>query len=94
MLALIAFIPILSVIIMMTVLNWSSKRALPLGWLLAALAAVIAWGMNPVDVLGYSVYGLLKALDVILIIFGAILLLNILKHSGAMDRISRGFNEI
>ena len=94
MYALAAFFPILAVIVMMTVLDWSSKRALPLGWLLAALAALVGWKMRMSDVLGYSLYGALKALDVILVIFGAILLLNTLRHSGAMDRISRGFDGI
>lgn len=87
-------LPIITVIILMTVFNWQSKTALPLGWLLTFLSALIIWKVRVSDAVGYSVYGVLKSFDILIIIFGAILLLNTLKQSGGMDRISRGFNSI
>jgi lactate permease len=92
--ALMAFLPILLVIILMVGFSLNSKFSLGAGWLMTAIIALAFWGMKFTDVLGYSLYGVFKAIDVILIIFGAILILNTLKESGAMARISSGFHSI
>lgn len=94
MLAILAFLPIILVIFLMVGLNWGSKKALPVGWLVASLVALTAWKMAPMDVVGYSFLGVQKAFDVIIIIFGAILILNTLKQSGAMATINNGFSNI
>lgn len=94
MYALLAFLPIALVVFLMVGLNWGSKKALPVGWLVAATISLIAWRMSPMDVLGFSFLGVQKAIDVIIIIFGAILILNTLKQSGAMSTINNGFSNI
>ncbi len=94
MLALLAFLPIALVIVLMVGMNWGSKKALPVGWIVAAIIALTAWKMAPMDVLGFSFLGVQKAIDVIIIIFGAILILNTLKQSGAMTTINNGFSNI
>lgn len=94
MLALLAFLPIALVIVLMVGMNWGSKKALPVGWIVAAIIALTAWKMTPMDVLGFSFLGVQKAIDVIIIIFGAILILNTLKQSGAMTTINNGFSNI
>lgn len=91
MLAFIAFLPILVTIILMTAFNWPAKRALPLAWLLASLVGLTTWKMDILHIAGFSIFGALKALDVLIIIFGAILILNTLKQSGAMATINNGF---
>lgn len=90
----VAFIPILITIFLMAVLNWSSKKALPIAWGTAAIIALAVWKMDLLDVVAYSAFGMLKAVDVLIIIFGAILILNTLKESGAMATINHGFNGI
>ncbi len=94
MYALIAFIPILVTIILMVGMNWGAKKALPVSWGIAAIVALSVWKMDFMSVLGFSVFGVLKALDVLIIIFGAILILNTLKQSGAMATINNGFSGI
>ena len=89
-----ALLPIITVVVTMTVFNWPSKRALPLGWFLTVLMTVFVWKMDASDAAGYTVYGVLKSLDILIIIFGAILLLNTLKQSGGMSRICRGFESV
>lgn len=89
-----AFLPIGLVIILMAIFNWQSTRSLALGLLSAGIIALFVWGMEPGTVAGYALYGALRSFDVIFIIFGAIVLLNVLKESGAMERISRGFNSV
>lgn len=94
MYALMAFLPILLCIILMAAFNWPAKRALPLSWVVSAAIALTIWQMDFQHVIGYSVFGLFKAFDVLIIIFGAILILNTLKISGAMSTINNGFMNI
>lgn len=94
MLAFMAFLPILLTIILMAAFNWPAKRALPLSWAISAGIALTVWQMDFQHVFGYSLFGFLKAIDVLIIIFGAILILNTMKISGAMTTINNGFNGI
>jgi lactate permease len=94
MYALVAFVPILAIIILMVFFNWKASRALPVGWILVAAVAMIFWKIDLLHVLAYSSYGVFTAFDVLLIIFGAILILNTLEYSGAMNVISGGFRGI
>jgi len=92
--ALLAFSPILLTIILMVGFNWGAKKALPLSLLLAITIALGVWKIDLHHVLGYSFFGFLKAFDILIIIFGAILILNTMKISGAMAAINNGFNGI
>lgn len=92
--ALLAFLPILLTIILMAGFNWGAKKALPLALLFAVAIAFFQWDMDIGHVLGYTFFGFLKAIDILIIIFGAILILNTLKLSGAMATINKGFNGI
>ena len=94
MMALLAFSPILLTIVLMVVFNWPATKALPLALLNAILVAFFAWDMSTQNVFGYTLFGFLKAFDILIIIFGAILILNTLKLSGAMATINDGFNGI
>jgi lactate permease len=94
MYALIALLPILFVVLLMAIANVVAKKALMIGWIAAALIALMIWRMDGYYVLAYSLYGAMSSIDVIIIIFGAILLMNTLKRSGAMSTINRGFSQI
>lgn len=94
MYALIAAIPILLTIVLMIGFNWGAKKALPLAWLVAAVIALLVWKQDWVTVSAYSVSGALDAIGVLVIIFGAILIMNTLKHSGAVTAIQRLFRNI
>ncbi|MDM8159848.1 L-lactate permease [Labilibaculum sp. K2S] len=92
--ALLAFSPILLTIVLMVGFNWGAKKALPLSLLLSVIVAYTVWEIDIFHIMGYSVFGFLKALDILIIIFGAILILNTMKLSGAMTTINNGFNGI
>lgn len=94
MYAIIAAIPILSVIILMIIFNWSAKRAIPIAWALAALIAFFVWKMGFKNVTAYTVSGFFNALETLLILVGAVLIMNVMKHSGAMYAINRMFHGI
>jgi len=92
--ALLAFFPIALTIVLMVVFNKTAKIVLPLAWLSAVSIAFFFWSSEVTSILSWSVFGAFKAFDILIIIFGAILILNTLKESGAMAVISNGFTNI
>ena len=94
MLALVAFLPILATLVLVTVFNWPAKWCLLISWIMSAVFAMIFWDVEIIAVIASSVYGMLSSVDVLIIIVGAILLMNTLKASGATASINRGFMNI
>ncbi|PAU61734.1 L-lactate permease [Pseudomonas indica] len=94
LLALFAFSPILLAAVLLIGLRWPARRAMPLVYLLTAGIALYVWDMSFNRVLASTVQGLVITLGVLWIIFGAILLLNTLKHSGGITAIRAGFATI
>ncbi|MDX1300869.1 L-lactate permease [Photobacterium sp.] len=94
LLALIAFSPILVAAILLVGLNWPAKRAMPVAFILTAVIALFVWDMSPTRVIASSIQGLFITVAVLWIVFGAIFLLNTLKHTGAIATIRSGFTDI
>ena len=94
MYAILAFIPIIVTVVLMVAFNWPAKRALPLAWILAAIIGVAVWKMSIGAVALQTVIGFLEAFAVLVIIFGAILIMNTLSSSGAMAAINGMFTGI
>ena len=94
MYALLAFIPILFCVVVMAVFNWPAKYAMPATWLMVAILGLCFWGMDFLSVAAYSIAGLFSSIEVLIIIFGAILVMNTLKLSGAMSSIGNGFRSV
>ncbi|ABQ90450.1 L-lactate permease [Roseiflexus sp. RS-1] len=92
--ALLAFSPILIAAVLLVGLRWPARRAMPVVYVIAVLIALFAWQVSPLRVIASTIQGLFITLDILLIIFGAILLLNTLKHSGAVTVIRNGFSRI
>ena len=94
MFALLAFLPILTTLILMTVFNLSAKICLMISWGIAFLFGILFWNNDILSLIASSLYGILSSLDVLIIITGAILVMNTLKISGAAASINRGFMNI
>jgi lactate permease len=94
LLALIAFAPILITGVLLVGLNWPAKRAMPIAFVLTALIALFVWDMSATRVIASSLQGLMITVAVLWIVFGAIFLLNTLKHTGAITVIRNGFTDI
>ena len=94
MLALIAFLPILATLVLMMVFNWPAKRCLMISWAMAFVIGVLCFDVEIGALAAGSAYGMLSAIEVIIIITGAILVMNTLKASGATAAINRGFMNI
>ena len=89
--ALIASLPILLTIFLMAGLMWPATKAMPVTWAFSAFLALFVWRVEGVRVLAASIEGAIGAFNILVIVFGAILLLNTLQKSGAMGVINRGF---
>jgi lactate permease len=92
--ALLAFTPILVAAVLLVGFRWPAKWAMPLVYLVAVGIALTAWQVSLAHVAAASIQGLFITFDILFIIFGAILLLNTLKHSGAVRTIRNGFTSI
>ncbi|AEJ06662.1 L-lactate permease [Streptococcus pneumoniae] len=94
LLALFAFTPILLAAVMLIGLRWPASRAMPLVYLFTAAIGLFVWDMSFNRIIASTLQGLVITLGLLWIIFGAILLLNTLKHSGGITAIRAGFTTI
>ncbi|WP_312290375.1 L-lactate permease [Stutzerimonas nitrititolerans] len=94
LLALFAFTPILLAAVMLIGLRWPASRAMPLVYLFTAAIGLFVWDMTFNRIIASTLQGLVITLGLLWIIFGAILLLNTLKHSGGITAIRAGFTTI
>jgi len=85
-----AFSPILTVLVLMIFKNWSGSRAGAAGWFVALISAAVGFGAHP-KLLAYSqMKGVLLSLNVLYIIWAALLLYNIVNETGAIKAIGIG----
>ena len=92
--ALLAILPILSAGVLMVGFRWPAKRAMPISFVMAVIIALAFWQVALVHVIASTIQGLFLTFDLLFIVFGAILLLNTLKHSGAIASIRTGIANI
>lgn len=93
-LSLLALAPILVVGVLLAGFRWPAKYAMPVGYVLAVLVALLVWEMDFTGVIAASLEGLIVAATLLYIVFGALLLLSTLTIGGAMASIRAGFNNI
>lgn len=90
-LAILSSVPIISILLFLVILRMSAKNAMFISFLITLFLSYSVWGM-PTSVIGASIIeGIIIALVVLYIVFGAILLLNTLKESKALTTIKNGF---
>ena len=94
LLSLLALTPILVVFIFLVMLRWPAKKAMPLAYAVTALIALLVWKTPLVQIGAASIHGVVTALNILFIVFGAILLLNTLKACGDIHAIRQGFIDI
>jgi lactate permease len=93
-LAFIAFVPILVVLYLMVIRRWPATHAMPVAWLVAAFLAFFIW-KTPINwIIASSINGVFIAVKILIIIFGALLLLFTLRESQVLATINQGFINI
>ena len=94
LLALFAILPIVVALILMVPLRWPSTRAMPLAFLTGAALAMGVWGLSGMRIGALFIQGVITAIGVLIIVFGAILIYYTLTYSGAMETIQAGMTKI
>ncbi|SBR46489.1 L-lactate permease [Halomonas sp. HL-93] len=93
-LALLAFTPLLLAGVLLIGFKIPAKIAMPIVFITAAIIGLTAWDMSFSRIVASTIQGLIQTAGLLWIIFGAILLLNTLKHSGGITAIRNGFSGI
>lgn len=93
-LALLAFAPILVAGLLLVGFRLPARVAMPIVFVLTCVIGMSAWGMTFNRVAASTLQGLILTAGLLWIIFGAIMLLNTLKYSGAIATIRSGFSTI
>lgn len=93
-LALLAFSPILLAAVLLIGFRIPAKKAMPISFLATAIMAIMVWDIPIIAIAASTIQGLFITFDILYIIFGAIVLLNLLKYSRALLAIREGFADI
>ncbi|MDR0758944.1 MAG: L-lactate permease [Treponema sp.] len=93
-LALIALVPILVALVLMVGLRLGAMKAMPIAWLTCVVLAILVWGLPVPYVFALSLQGISSAASVLIIVFGALLILHTLQASGGMETIQYGMQSI
>ncbi len=94
LLALVALIPILVALVLMVGLRMGAMKAMPIAWLTCAAGAVFVWNLPVQYVAALSIQGAISAVGVLIIVFGALLILHTLQYSGGMETIQYGMQGV
>ncbi|MCA1010048.1 L-lactate permease [Halobacillus halophilus] len=89
-----ALMPVLAVFIFLVIFRLPAVTAMPISLGIVAVLAFVIWKVPAIRIAAASMEGAMIAISIIWIVFGAILLLNTLRNSGAMDSIRNGFSGI
>lgn len=87
----IAAVPLLLAGVLLVGFLWPATRAMPLAWVAALAVGYFAWNMPVNWLAAASGVGVMTAIEILWIVFGALVLLYTLMEAGAFDRINRGF---
>jgi lactate permease len=85
--SLLAFTPILTAFLLLIVANRPAAQVMSIVYLVTAAIALLIWKVPFVQVVASTIEGIVTTLEILYIVFGAILLLNILQESGAIIKI-------
>lgn len=86
--------PIILVLVFLVIMRMPATLAMPISLLLTGMSAIFFWQVPANQIMASIVEGWVIGFSILLIIFGAILLLNTLKKSGALSVIKTGFTNI
>ncbi len=92
--ALFAILPVLAVMFFLVVLRWPATKAMPVAYVMTLVTALWLWKVPFIQAAAASLRGVVIAVTLLWIIFGAIVLLFTLRESGAAATIRRGFMDI
>lgn len=94
LLALIASIPLLTILVLVVGFRIPTTKAMPIAFVITLCLALFVW-QTPLNYIGAAIIkGMGSATEILLIIFGALVLLFTLREAGALAAINKGFKSI
>lgn len=87
-------LPILLPFIFLVLLKWGAKKGMFVSSVIFIVLSYFIWGMDTNIILASIIQGTHKAVTILFILFGAIMLLKILTYTGSMEIIKKGFQSI
>lgn len=94
LLSLLALAPILTIGVLLVGFRWPAKWAMPVGYVVVVIIGLSVWNLSMASIVASTIQGLIIALAILYIVFGALLLLATLSESGAVDTIRNAFTDI
>lgn len=91
---LVALSPILAVFFLLVLMRLPAVKAMPISLIITAVLTILIWQVPLIQVLAASIEGVIISFTILWIIFGAMMLLNTLRLSGALTSIREGFTKI
>jgi lactate permease len=89
-----AVIPIVAIFVLMIGFRLPATKAMPVAFLITLVLVLSIWGMQGNWIAAASIHGVVIAINILLIVFGALALLFTLRESGAIAAINKGFSDI
>ncbi|MFD2167890.1 L-lactate permease [Thalassotalea euphylliae] len=86
--------PVLAIMLFLVIMRLPATKAMPLSLLLTVISSAFIWKISFSHIAASVLQGLVIATGILIIVFGAITLLNTLKASGAISVIRAGFTNI
>ncbi|MGY6529738.1 MAG: L-lactate permease [Cyanobacterium sp.] len=80
-----ALLPILSIFLILVVAKQPASIAMPMVYGITIISAGIIWQVTPAMLMATSLRGIVIGLEILYILFGAMLLLNIISQAGALS---------
>ena len=93
-LGLLALLPIAIAALLLVGLQWPAKKAMPVVLAVTIALGMLVWDMTTTRIIASVLQGSVITISVLWIVFGAIFLLNTLKHTGAIAVIRNGFTHV
>ncbi|PIN88875.1 lactate permease [Candidatus Pacearchaeota archaeon CG10_big_fil_rev_8_21_14_0_10_34_76] len=79
-LTLLAALPFILLFVLVIIRKWSTFKAMPLVWLITTLSILFAWKVAPILIAASFIKGFFIAIEIMLIIFGAVWVIALLKE--------------
>jgi len=94
LLVFLGIIPLLILFFLLVILRWTARTSMIVAFIFVLILARFVWEVPVNKIAGASFVGLETAFSVLYIVFGALLLLNMLKESGGLGVIRKNISSV
>lgn len=85
-----AAVPLVVISVLLVGLLWPATRAMPIAWISALIVGFFVWDMPVAWLVAATIEGAITAIQILFIVFGALVLLYTMSRAGAFDALNNG----